>query len=352
MTNGTLFIYSKYGYIPGVDLAKGVFHALKKDDLYWRYINSGAAHSAIVAIDRDYLQRDLRKYHGKKTLKDKVITVLNPATYIEMLRELSELGEAGTRIGEFAKGEKKGASQMDAALSTRDLTLDFSRVGTHTKQANRIIAFMNAGIQGVDKMARQFKNDPLGATMKSLLAITLPSILLFLANYDDDRYKEMPQWEKDIFWIVLTENHIFRIPKPFELGILFGTVPERILSWMIEEDPKAFDQLGHTIADAAVPGYIPTALLPIIETWANKSFFTDLPIVPEREKNLEPEYQFGPYTTETSKVIGAILDASPRKIENFIRGYTGGLGMYAIKLAEAVGQETGVMEEGTNQLLI
>ena len=33
-----------------------------------------------------------------------------------MLRALSEFGEYGTRLGEFAKGVKKGASFEEAAL--------------------------------------------------------------------------------------------------------------------------------------------------------------------------------------------------------------------------------------------
>lgn len=338
------FINSKYGYIPGYDLVKGVFHAIKKDDMFWQFQNSGAAHSTMVALDRDYLQNSIKEFIGNTTTKEKIITVVNPKTYIEMLRALSELGEYGTRLGEFSKGIKKGASPLEAALSARDLTLDFARVGTHMKQMNRIIAFMNAAIQGGDKMVRQFKAHPAKTMLRVALSITLPSVLLWLANHDDDRYKELPQWQKDMFWIVLTKNHIFRIPKPFELGILFGTVPERILAWTYEKDPNAFKELGKTIRDAFLPGWMPTALLPVVETWANKSFFTNRPIVPEREKYLEAKYQSGPYTTETAKAIGDILNWSPRKIENFIRGYTGGLGMYTIKMAEGLGEVAGVMD--------
>jgi len=337
------FINSKYGYVPGIDLVKGIFHAIKKDELYWQYQNSGAAHSSLVAIDRDYLQKDIRKFFKEKTTKEKIVAVVNPGTYIEMLRALSELGEYGTRLGEFAKGVKKGASFEEAALSARDMTLDFGRVGSHMKHANRVIAFMNATIQGSDKIVRQFKANPKGSIIKTAAAITLPSIILFLLNHDDDRYKELPQWQKDMFWIVLTKDHIFRIPKPFELGILFGTVPERALAWAADKDPKAFRELGKTLKDAITPGYIPTAMLPIIEVWANKSFFTSLPIVPEREKSLEPKYQYGPYTTETAKAIGNLLNWSPRKIESFLRGYTGGLGLYTIKLIEGTGEVTGLM---------
>lgn len=345
------FINSKYGYIPGVDLIRGTFHAIKKDDMYWLFQNSGAAHSTLVSLDRDYLQKSIKDLIGKKSAKEKMITVINPGTYIEMLRAFSELGEYGTRLGEFAKGVESGAGVADAALSARDITLDFNRIGSHFKSANRIIAFSNATIQGADKMVRQFKEKPAQTMLSVALSITLPSVILFLLNHDDDRYKELPQWEKDLFWIVLTKNKIFRIPKPFELGILFGTMPERALAWALDKDPKAFKGAIQTITEALMPGYIPTAIIPFIETWANKSTFTGLPIVPQREQRLAGWAQYGPYTTETAKGLGRMINWSPRKIETFLRGWTGGLGLYTVKLFEGVGELTGVLPKGNKPAL-
>ncbi|MCK9326421.1 MAG: strawberry notch family protein [Bacteroidales bacterium] len=349
------FVNSRYGYIPGVDLIRGVFHAVKKTDLYWQFMNSGTASATLVSLDRDYMQKNMKDLLNNKSKKEKILTALNPVewgnSFIEMLRELSEMGEYGTRIGEFAKGIRKGADPLEAALSARDVTLDFGRVGTHMKQANRIIAFMNASIQGMDKIRRQFIEKPMQTTLRAVISITLPSVLLFLANHDDDRYKELPQWQKDLFWIILTKNNIYRIPKPFEMGVLFGSVPERVLAWILDNDPNAFDGISDTIKDAALPGYIPTAMIPIIEAFANKSYFTGRPIVPEREKRLEPKYQFGPYTTETAKSVGNLLNLSPRMIENFIRGYTGGLGMYSIKLGEGIGELTGAMGDSNKPSL-
>lgn len=350
------FINSKYGFVPGIDLLRGVFHAFKKDDLYWQWMNSGGAHSTMVSLDRDYLQKSLRQMLNKST-KDKIKTVVNPKTYLEMLRTLSEFGEQGTRLGEFAKGIRSGSSPLEAALSSRDVTLDFSRVGTHTKGANRAIAFFNATVQGMDKMRRQFIENPKGAIMKTALSVTLPSVLLYFHNRDNPLYQELPQWEKDLFWIIPTgntkEDHIYRIPKPFELGILFGTTFERALAWMDSQDPKAFKDFGKTIAEAAMPGYIPTAFLPVIEVWGNKSYFTGRPIVPQREEKLEPNQQFGPRTTEFAKLlarggkyvpfVGEHL-GSPRKVETILRGYTGGLGMYTVQGAEALGDAAGAME--------
>jgi hypothetical protein len=57
-----------------------------------------------------------------------------------------------------------------------------------------------------------------------MAAITLPSILLYLSNREDPRWQEIPRWQKDLFWIVFTDDHIYRIPKPHSAGIMFGSV--------------------------------------------------------------------------------------------------------------------------------
>lgn len=80
-------------------------------------------------------------------------------------------------------------------------------------------------------MFREWKANPRDMTVKTAMWITLPSVLLWELNKDDPRYQELPQWQKDIFWIIPTKDTLIKIPKPFELGILFGTVPERMLQW-------------------------------------------------------------------------------------------------------------------------
>jgi hypothetical protein len=344
-------VYSKYGFVPVVDSLRGIFHAVKKDDLYWQWMNSGGAHSMMVSIDRDYLQESLKQFFAKST-KDRAIAVVNPKTYITFLRAMSEYSELATRLGEFNKGIKKGAHPLEAALSSRDVTLDFSRVGTKAKAANRVIAFFNASLQGMDKMRRSFKEDPVGSTIKTALYITLPSVLLYMNNRNDPRYQELPQWQKDVYWIVPTKNHLFKIPKPFELGVIFGTVPERIMQWIDTQDSKAMEGIAKTIWENGTPSFLPTALTPVIEAISNYSFFMDRPIVPQREQGLAPKEQFGPYTTETAKGIGSLLNVSPRKVENVMRGYTGGLGMYAVQGSEALAAKGGLLKRPSRPSLV
>ena len=299
--------------------------------------------------------KQLLRKDWKNRIKD---TVFSP---LELLRAMSELTEEATRVMEFSRGLKKmGAKGAgEAALASRDITLDFGRAGTIGKHANRYYTFLNAWIQGLDKMARQFRQHPVRSTIKAVMSITMPSVTLFFINHDNEYYQEVPQWEKDIFWLVpYNEGRNFiRIPKPFELGILFGTLPERMLSYFYDQDPKAFNKFGNTIRRNMFfdllpdkdfyylpPGIFPTAISVPTEMVANRSMFTGHNIIPRREENLEPALQFGAYTSELAKLVGKTIDVPPRMVDHVIYGYTAGLGRNVVGIVDRTMDQVGLVE--------
>lgn len=331
-------IYSKHGFIPVLDTFKGLSLFLKKGDLYWEYMKSGAAHAAMVSLDRDYLGGQLRDIMSRESKVTKLIK--NP---IELLRAMSEATEMATRLAEFDNARKgytgvgnrlfgkdrKPLTARESALESRDITLDFSRRGTHTKRLNQITAFFNATLQGADKMARAFKEDPRGMTVKTMLYITLPSVLLWYMNKDDERYQELPQWEKDTFWIIPGKENMYRIPKPFEAGVLFGTSFERMLQYF--DDAKnnrksvGFKGFGDRVIDSLAPSFMPTAMIPVVEAMTNYSLFRQRNIIPQSQENLPARLQYGANTSEVAKFVGDKINVSPYIVDNTIRGYGGGL---------------------------
>uniref|UniRef100_UPI003076A30C LPD38 domain-containing protein n=1 Tax=Bilophila sp. TaxID=1929485 RepID=UPI003076A30C len=100
---------------------------------------------------------------------------------------------------------------------------------------------------------------------------------------------------------------------------------------------------------------LPTALTPLAENWANKSWAFDFPIVPFAAEGILPEYQYTENTTELAKALSHIVGTlpgvgemntfSPAKAENFIRGYTGGGGMYALNALDYVLRKTGALPD-------
>lgn len=342
-------IYSKHGFIPVVDTFKGLALFLKKGELYWDYMKSGAAHAAMVSLDRDYLGGQLRDIMSRDSKATKLIK--NP---LELLRAMSEATEIATRLAEYDNARKgytglgnrlfgkdrKPLTAREAALESRDITLDFSRRGTHTKRLNQITAFFNATLQGADKMARAFKEDPRGMTVKTMLYITLPSVLLWYMNKDDERYQELPQWEKDTFWIIPGKENMYRIPKPFEAGVLFGTSFERMLQYF--EDAKnnrksvGFKGYGERVMDSLAPGLIPTGAIPVLEYMTNHSFFRQRSIIPQSQENLPARLQYGANTSEVAKFVGDKINVSPYMVDNTIRGLGGGLAGLGLSGIDAI----------------
>jgi len=208
-----------------------------------------------------------------------------------------------------------------------------------------IIAFWNANMRGIDKLAREATMSPKTFWPKVILGITIPSILLYMANRDDPRWKEIPQWQKDLFWIIFVGDTIIRIPKPFEPGILFGSIPERLMEYQDTKDSSILSEAVKNAAEATNPGFIPTFLLPIIENLTNYNFFLARRLVPERLEDMPPELQYTEYTPEIIKRIGEWLNYSPLKIENLLREYTAGLGSYATDALESILKNTGVLPD-------
>lgn len=349
------------GTVPLWDMMRGAVSIARKDEDFQAWLKGGGANAAMVSLDRDYLQSNLKTLTEDTGLMGRAWNVVTSP--IQALRVISELAENSTRVGMFKRALGDATSKEDiqaAAFASREGTLDFARVGAQTRAVNQIIAFSNAQVQGVDRAARAFADNPLGTSARIAAAITIPSILLYEANKDDPRWQDIPRWQKDLFWIVMTKDHIYRIPKPFELGVIFGSGPERILEAWDKSDPQASKGFASSVLGAMSPGVVPTIAAPIIEQFSNKSLFSGNAIVPASTEKLLPEYQYTPYTTELTKALGQMIGtfpglkesaaASPAIIDNYIRGYTGGLGTYAVQLADKALREAGVLPDPVKPL--
>lgn len=367
------FVQTSTGVFTPIRSARGLYSAVVKDEHFQEWLKAGGGNSSLVSMDRRYLQESLRKLTEDAGLMSRAWNVVRHP--IDALRMVSELSEQMTRVGEFRavrqRELRQGATPKEAAeagsFASREATIDFARMGAKMRAANMLVAFMNATLQGSDRLVRAIKDNPVGTGIRIAGGITLPSVLLWAANHQDERYYEIPQWERDLFWLVMTKDHIWRIPKPFELGVVFGSGVERLLDAFVAERPDAAAGLAKSIAGALLPSMIPTAAVPVVEQWANRSSFTDRNLIPTQAEKMLPEYQYTPYTTELAKALGQIVSAfpgvresaigegpaagvsralsTPILIENYVRGWTGGLGVYALKAADAALRKQGLLPD-------
>ena len=343
-------------------------------DLYEKWMKSGAMQSMLVSFDRNYF-RDGQMVAELTSRANLVHNVINPKNWLESLRMLSEVVESGARIKDYQltikrlkkENEKlppdKKMSEREmqeiAGFESRDLTIDFRKMGSKMQGYNMISAFFNARVQGLVKIAEAMKNPKRRKTVlfKAGLYITLPSILLWYRNKDSETYRALPQWQKDLFWIWITNDGtpdeiVWRIPKPFELGWVFGSFPERIMDWIYKEDREYVRQsageFGYDLIKSLSP--LPDVVRPFIEDATNENFFFNRAIVPSQMEKILPEFQYTEYTSETGKLIskafarirdhfgitelaGPNLD-SPAKVDNYLKAWTGGLGNYIIQILD------------------
>ena len=313
-------VFSRYGFRPVIDHLIGVSHMLKQDQLFHDYKASGALMSTMVGLDRDFVQASLKGLYKKDS--SYYWSNYNP---IQLMRGFSEVLETATRLGEYSRAIKKGASMDDAALSARDVSLDFSQAGKHGRNWNKIAAFFNAGVQEPARIVQAFKEHPAKTAAKTALYITLPSIALWTINHKQEWYQETPDWEKNIFWMFKAGDTIYRMPKPFGLGVVFGSLPERMLDWAVDNRPGGMKKWLDSASDALIPNLLPTLANAVYEWNTGYSMFRKRDIVPGRLKKMPDAMQYGPNTSELAKYIGKKFDLSPMKLDSLIQNLGGGM---------------------------
>jgi len=269
---------------------------------------------------------------------------------VDALRYGSAYLENLTRFSIYRQAREKGLSHAEAIFEARRTTLDYARAGGHPtiRFLNMIIPFFNASLQGMDKLITELRGPNRKAVMRRLGMLGGISILIWLYASQDDRYKELENWEKNYFWhLPLTPNApMLRIPKPFEAGILFGSTFERMAEWASGEDIEGVRSALHAAYEAATPEVIPTIARPYVEGLSNWDFFRMRPIEDESLKRLPVQLRAKPWTSELAKAMGKKFGISPVKIEHFVRAWSGGLGAnYALVGIDAALKQAGVLED-------
>jgi len=355
------FIYA--GSNP-IKTAMGMKSLLTKDTAFHNWMKGGGANATMVAIDRDYIHKHLVDLNLETGLITKAWNVAK--TPLDILRAASELVENATRLGavrsELMQSQSKAKIQA-LSMIAREATVDFARHGKETQEFAKATAFFNPALQGLDRFARELKNNPTGTLAKTFVTVTLPSIALWYANQGDKDIENLPRWQKDLFWVTKVPlpdggSFILRIPKPHEFGVLFGSLPERLLDAFVADHPDAMKDIERSLIQAFVPNMVPTAAVPLVSQFANRNFFTGGSLIPLHLEGLMPEYQYTEYTSELAKAIGSLIGAfpgmeraalrsdepfiggvaraltSPILIETYVRDWTGGMGMYLLQLAD------------------
>ena len=335
-------VNSKTGfYLPFVDNVRGAWKLHFDKEFSAEYHASGASMSTYMRADADS-SRDLtkellgHKYDSYPVVVKQVRQLIGWAWH--NYEKFGNLIEDSTRAGEFRRARNQGLSIDQAGQLAREITLDFSRHGKKGQIVNKYVPFFNATIQGTDKFIRTFKDNPMRAILNTVIWIILPSLGLWAINHDDDWYKELDENTKYTNWAIpLPGGTHLLIPKPQEVGILFGSGIEAVLNQMTGTDPHGMKEWARQYAEAMTPSLYPAVVRPLIEWMTNYSFWTGRNLVPASLQKAPSEMQFTSYTSELAKALGDTwlaksIKLSPIAIDNWISGWFGSAGRFVANM--------------------
>lgn len=329
---GTAVLTAKHAKWGPFSSIKGVALDVADADIARLFKGMGGQMSGAIGYDRILTQKLTSEMTARSGKRYAIHTVFHPVT---ALRELFGVSELGPRIAEFNKaleyGEKHwGKGSPDALVyafnAAQDVTINFTRGGDAARMLNQAIPFFNASIQGPDKHWRVAVKNPIAYTLKGIALFTIPTLLLWLYNRDEEWYKNLTIQERADYWHfrIPGTDTIIRLPKPFESGYIFASIPESVVDKQYNDNP---DEISDTLIHAlkrTLPGVVPAIATPLLEVYGNKNW-QGIPIIPRGLENKLPEDQSKPYTTALMKLIGKQLKISPAQLEHITNGYTGGL---------------------------
>ena len=320
---------------------KGFNKSLKEDSSRWKIMAAGGMSGEYFGSNTEDIASSIIK-PSKKNLKESSKKLFN------MYQKVIRASEEATRIATFDQVKANGGTDMEAAYQAKNV-INFSRRGQH-KVIEFLIAtvpFFNARIQGLDRLYTGAQANKGSFALRGALLFAASAALMAL-NDDREEYWALNEFDRDANWHFWIDGVHYRIPKPFEVGSLFATIPERIYEAMTRDEGVFLDRMGSMFLNTFSMNPIPQAFSPIVEQVANRNFFYDRPIVSMSLQNLKPEMQYTNRTSEMAKFIAQSMpdfmpdwSRSPVRVEALVNSYFGTVGSYVLTSGDSLAKMTG-----------
>lgn len=364
---GTLLTYSQDKNL--VNLFTGIgaayLNALRKPDrqdpIFKEYRAVGGGSESAYTADKNMVRNVKAKLAGSKK------HWLNPLEWIEAA---SDIIESGPRFATYRILRKRGFTPQEAIYAAHDITVNFRRGGSMSRQLNNFVPFFNAGVQGVDKLLRwaSAEDAPKGERAKAarsrvcqyIAAFGLLGFLQWFINSREDEdkkyYAQLSAYTKNNFWCLpIYEDgkhtgEYLTIPKPRELAI-----PASLVSALLEQNASGNGEAFHEFDDYALGAYLPNladdavkALLDVVRgdlgaagedlygalgslglfgvfaySFANRDFLGK-PIESASFADMEPKDRFTGRTSKAAYAIGQAFNLSPIIVDYFLQNTLGG----------------------------
>lgn len=253
----------------------------------------------------------------------------------DALEQGSNASDLATRAEIYKKTLAATGNEAEAIHQALEV-MNFGRLGSSPmiQIISALVPFFNARLQGMDvlyragfgRMASANAQAQHKAFMIRAMTIAGLSLMYWAMARDTDEWKNASEETRDNYWIIGK----VKIPIPFELGVLFKVIPERIAEYSFGNDTgdELMRSATRNITSTLKVNPVPQAFLPLVEEAMNHSLFTGEPIVGRGIEGIAPEYQSYASTSLMAQKLGKQLGIAPVRIEHLLQGYTGALGSY------------------------
>ncbi len=359
-------------YIPIASGIKGINAEFRQGDsaVLYGYAGGVSGGSSTGPVDH--------AFKGEVDALAKKGYLVNRLTSFKGLLELSSFTEAGTRNSIFdtvfkaskRKGLNDYEAMVEAAFQAQDL-IDFSRHGSRTLAITKLLPFLNAYMQGMDKARRTFV-DPLlrelpmfggkgrvfekdGADFNNAIAAWMKAGALGGAlgavwaaiNHDSEMYQDASPYFRGTHVVIPWGNKMIVVPKPFELGAGF-TFGEFAYQALAKNDPTAagkfLEAVMHTLSPpdplTGIPGIKTAFGLATNKSLMGWGWLTgeSRDIVPEQLQGRPAAQQYSDRTSELAKQLGKQIGVSPMKVDYAIGDLFGLWGRDVMALSQGLSE--------------
>lgn len=377
-------IYSEAGFIPVIDTAIGALDVLsaknkivrnfmkefapqyaeRVNNIYELYNQSGATSATRIGQERKSTQKIMKDIYGTKN--SEVLGIPESFKPLKKLHDIMtyipELSEQSTRFRAFEKNlefyRRNGMAEIDArleaALQSRDVSQDFSRMGRTMREINKVVPFSAARVGSIYTFSEKMKANPKRTSVRIAVMLALNMLIKGLTA-DDDEIQELNQRKKDDNFVFKIGDQVITVKKPqgflrslinlndYIIDLANGNIDEG------KEGERLKDWLFNAIMDNSISdditGMVPSAITPILENAINKDLYYNSDIVKSYDLDLPDSEQYYDYNSQLAIWLGQIFNYSPAKIDNFISGYFAGLGTQVTNIIDWIVSKTGATPE-------
>lgn len=240
--------------------------------------------------------------------------------------------ENTSRMAEYLRLKPTKLPESLKILNSRDITVDFEKMGDAMRVYNTYIPFLNPATQGSINILRAFRDQPAVSTAKLAGYIAVPTVGLYAYNRSFKNDDVIDPYIKDNFWYINTGNEtekdgqkvpVLLTVRKGETAQLFSNPIQAMLEYATKDKNVATrlaDWGPAGIARTVASFTLPPLLKEPIEQISNYDTFRQGPIIPQRLENVQTGYQFTRGTSNIARAAGEKFNVSPLRLEHALSG--------------------------------